>query len=255
MIDCRGVTVALGDHVVLHGVDIAVARGGWLSIVGPNGAGKSTLLRFVAGLARGTGELRLGGRPSSELSRRDRARMVALVPQAPVVPDGSTVVDYVLLGRTPHIRTLGVEGPHDLAAVHDALARLDLLPFADRGVTTLSGGERQRVLIARALAQGAPIVLLDEPTTALDVVVQRQILEHLLSLQAARGFAILFITHDLPLLESVATRIGILRDGRLVEVAPTERLRRAPRHPYTRELLASFPPLPPVDSATRRMQR
>jgi ABC-type dipeptide/oligopeptide/nickel transport system ATPase component len=115
----------------------------------------------------------------------------------------------------------------------------------------LSGGMRQRVAIALALALEPRLLVLDEPTTALDVVVQRQILEELLALQQARGFAILFITHDLPLLESVATRIGILRDGQLVEVAPTERLRRAPRHAYTRKLLESFPPLPPIERPAR----
>ncbi|CAN5823797.1 hypothetical protein BH24ACT2_BH24ACT2_18730 [soil metagenome] len=117
-------------------------------------------------LVGGTGTLEIGGRPAASMSRRDRARLVALVPQAPTVPAGITAADYVLLGRTPHLSPLGVEGPGDLAAVHAALARLDLLGFAERVLSTLSRGERQRVFIARALAQGAPVLLLDEPTTA-----------------------------------------------------------------------------------------
>ena len=216
MIRCDGVTVALGNNVVLKGVDVEVARGEWLSIVGPNGAGKSTLLRFIAGLVPGEGELHLGGRPSASLARRERAKLVALVPQTPVVPEGARVVDYVLLGRTPHIRPLGMEGPHDLAAVHDALASLDLLSFADRLVTTLSGGERQRVLIARALAQGSPIVLLDEPTTALDVGHQQQVLELIDMLRRDHGLTVLTTMHDLTLAGQYAERLVLLDGGRVV---------------------------------------
>jgi ABC-type hemin transport system ATPase subunit len=112
------------------------------------------------------------------------------VPQSPVIPEGITVADYTLLGRTPHIRPLGVEGHHDLVAVHDALAHLDLLAMADRVVSTLSGGERQRVLIARALAQGSPLILLDEPTTALDVGHQQQVLELVDQLRRAHRLAL-----------------------------------------------------------------
>jgi iron complex transport system ATP-binding protein len=216
VIRCGSVTVTLGDNVVLKGVDLDVGRGEWLSIVGPNGAGKSTLLRFIAGLAAGGGDLHLDGRSSGSLSRRERARLVALVPQTPVVPEGSRVIDYVLLGRTPHIRPLGVEGPHDLAAVHDSLARLDLLPFAERLVTTLSGGERQRVLIARALAQGSPIVLLDEPTTALDVGHQQQVLELIDVLRREHGLTVVTTMHDLTLAGQYAERLVLLDRGRVV---------------------------------------
>ncbi len=220
MIRCSGVSVMLGDHEVLHAVDVSVARGEWLSIVGPNGAGKSTLLRFVAGLVRGEGVLEIDGSAVATLHRRRRAQLVALVPQTPVVPEGARVVDYVLLGRTPHIRPLGVEGPHDLAAVHDALTSLDLLPFADRLVTTLSGGERQRVLIARALAQGSPIVLLDEPTTALDVGHQQQVLEVIDRLRRERGLTVVTTMHDLTLAGQYAERLVLLDNGRVVVDGP-----------------------------------
>src|SRR6185369_5796586 len=143
----------------------------------------------------------------------------------------------------------GVSGRDDARLrARDLLSRVGVTPDAvDAYPHQLSGGMRQRVGIALALALAPRLLVLDEPTTALDVVVQRQILEELLALQRARGFAILFITHDLPLLMSIAGRIGILRDGQLVEVAPTERLRHAPRHAYTRALLESFPPLPPLE--------
>ncbi|MBN2622544.1 MAG: ABC transporter ATP-binding protein [Acidimicrobiales bacterium] len=216
MIRASGVTVHLGDVRVLDGVGVDVADGEWLSIVGPNGAGKTTLLRWLAGLVPGDGDLHIGGRPSASLRRRERARLVALVPQAPVIPEGMTVADYVLLGRTPHIRPLGVEGPHDLAAVHDALSHLELVDMADRLVGTLSGGERQRVLIARALAQGSPVVLLDEPTTALDVGHQQQVLELVDTLREVHGLSVISTMHDLTLAGQYADRLVLLDGGRVV---------------------------------------
>jgi iron complex transport system ATP-binding protein len=224
VIEARGVEVSLGGRPVLQGVDLSLARGEWLSIVGPNGAGKSTLLRFLTGAATGTGDLRLDGRPWGDLSRRERALLVALVPQAPVIPAGVRVVDYVLLGRTPHIRPLGAEGPADLAAVHDALSHLDLLDLADREVTTLSGGERQRVLIARALAQGASLVLLDEPTTALDVGHQQQVLELVDDLRQRHDLTVLTTMHDLTLAGQYADRLLLLDAGRIVAEGPADQV-------------------------------
>jgi iron complex transport system ATP-binding protein len=233
VISCRGVSVSLGDHVVLDGVDLRVERGEWVSIVGPNGAGKSTLLRFLTGAVNGTGDLHLGGRPFGALTRRERALLVAMVPQSPVIPLGMKVLDYVLLGRTPHIRPLGVEGPHDMAAVHDALAHLDLLDFADREVTTLSGGERQRVLVARALAQGSPLVLLDEPTTALDVGHQQQVLELIDDLRREHELTVLTTMHDLTLAGQYAERLVLLDGGRVVVDGPAHEV-------LTEENLASY---------------
>ena len=220
MITCSGVTVKLGARAVLDAVDLRVARGEWLSIVGPNGAGKTTLLRFIAGLVESDGSLELDGRPAASYSRRQRAQLVALVPQAPVIPDGARVFDYVLLGRTPHIRPLGVEGPHDVAAVDDALDRLDLGDVADRVVATLSGGERQRVLIARALAQGSPIVLLDEPTTALDVGHQQQVLELVDRLRRDHQLTVVTTMHDLTLAGLYAERLVLLDNGHIVVDGP-----------------------------------
>ena len=213
---CRGVTVVLGGACILDGVDLEVAHGEWLSLVGPNGAGKTTLLRFLCGLVRGAGALLLDGQPAASLSRRQRAQLLALVPQAPVVPPGITVADYVLLGRTPHISSLAVEGPGDLAAVHDALGHLDLLDFAPRPLATLSGGERQRVFLARALAQEATILLLDEPTTALDIGHQQQVLELVDGLCHQHGLTVLSTMHDLTLAGQYADRLVLLDAGRVV---------------------------------------
>jgi len=233
VIRCEGVSVTLGDKLVLDGVDLAVARGEWLSIVGPNGAGKSTLLRYLTGAARGPGQLHIAGRPAGELTRRERALLVALVPQQPVIPDGLRVVDYVLLGRTPHIRALGVEGPTDIAAVQDARGHLDLLDFAQRQVATLSGGERQRVLIARALAQGAPVVLLDEPTTALDVGHQQQVLELIDELRRQHHLTVITTMHDLTLAGQYAERLVLLDGGHVVVDGPAHEV-------LTEENLASY---------------
>jgi len=216
VIRCEGVSVTLGDKLVLDRIDLSVPKGAWLSIVGPNGAGKSTLLRYLTGAVTGPGELHIAGSPAGSRSRRDRAQLVALVPQQPVIPDGMHVVDYVLLGRTPHIRMLGVESPRDVAAVYDALEHLELVDFAHRELATLSGGERQRVLIARALAQGAPIVLLDEPTTALDVGHQQQVLELVDDLRRRHELTVITTMHDLTLAGQYAERLVLLDGGRVV---------------------------------------
>ena len=220
MIDARGVTVSLGGNDVLAGVDLHVDRGEWVCVVGPNGAGKSTLLRYIAGLVSGVGALTLDGRAAESLPRRRRAQTVALVPQTPTIPDGITVTDYVLLGRAPHIRSLAVEGAADLRAVHDALTQLDLLPMVDRVLSTLSGGERQRVLLARALAQEAPVLLLDEPTTALDVGHQQQVLELIEMLRGARDLAVVSTMHDLTLAGQYGDRLVLLNRGRVVVEGP-----------------------------------
>ncbi|MBA2498059.1 MAG: ABC transporter ATP-binding protein [Acidimicrobiia bacterium] len=220
MIELTGARVTLGGSVILRGVDLKVADGEWVAVVGPNGAGKSTLLRFLAGLVPGDGDLVIDGQAAATLSRRQRARLVALVVQTPTIPEGTTVGDYVLLGRTPHIRPLGREGPADFAAVHAALERLDLLALAGRLVTTLSGGERQRVLVARALAQDAPVVLLDEPTTALDVGHQQQVLELVHELRRDRGLTVVTTMHDLTLAGQYADRLVLLDAGRVVVDGP-----------------------------------
>jgi iron complex transport system ATP-binding protein len=207
----------LGSTRALDGVGLAVEAGEWLAVVGPNGAGKSTLLRVIAGLLRpDDGRIELDGRDVAAMKRRERARCVALVPQAPVVPPGMSVTDYVLLGRTPHLHPMAFEGPADLAAAHDAMVRFDLLTFADRELTSLSGGERQRVFLARAFAQGASVLLLDEPTTALDVGHQQQVLELVDELREQHNLTVVTTRHDLTLAGQYADRLVLLDAGRVV---------------------------------------
>ncbi|MGH3978129.1 MAG: ABC transporter ATP-binding protein, partial [Pseudonocardiaceae bacterium] len=162
-LELRGVGAGYRGRRVLAGVSVTVPAGGWLAVIGPNGAGKSTLLKAVAGLVAHEGAALLDGAALTGLSPRRRARAVAYAPQNPLLPAGLTVTDFALLGRTPHLRPLGREGRADLDVVAGVLERLDLAGLADRRLATLSGGEQQRAVLARALAQQAGVLLLDEP--------------------------------------------------------------------------------------------
>ena len=219
----RGVTVELGGRPVVDRVDADVADGEWVALIGPNGAGKTTLLRALARLVPFAGEIELDGRPLAELGRGELARLVAVVPQEPSTPPWMTVAEYVLLGRTPHLGPLAKEGARDRDAAARALARLDLLPFVQRRLGTLSGGEKQRVVVARALAQEAAIVLLDEPTAALDIGHQQQALDLLDGLRAESGLTLVAAMHDLTLAAQYADRMVLLDGGRVVaDGAPAE---------------------------------
>jgi iron complex transport system ATP-binding protein len=220
VIELRGVTVELGGRPVVDDVDAAVADGEWLALIGPNGAGKTTLLRAIARLVPFAGEILLDDRPSTDLPRGELARLVAVVPQEPSTPPWMTVAEYVLLGRTPHLGPLAKEGARDREAAARALSRLDLLPFVGRRLGTLSGGEKQRVVVARALAQEASIVLLDEPTAALDIGHQQQALELLDGLREESGLTLVAAMHDLTLAAQYADRMLLLDAGRVVADGP-----------------------------------
>jgi iron complex transport system ATP-binding protein len=215
MIAFDHVTVRLGGVRVVDDVSARVEDGEWVGVIGPNGAGKTTLLRAVAGLVGHEGRIDVGGRTVSALKRRQVSRLVALVPQEPVMPREMTVGEYVLLGRTPYVPYLGTESSGDVAAVDRALERLDLETLAGRRLGTLSGGERQRAVLARALAQDTPILLLDEPTTALDVGRQQQVLEFVDRLRAERRLTVLAAMHDLTLAGLYADRLVLLDGGRI----------------------------------------
>ena len=209
-------SVTLDGHPALRGIGAAVEEGEWVALIGPNGAGKSTLLRAIAGLVRHRGELGIAGRRAAALRQQERARHVAFVPQAPLLPAEMAVAEYVLLGRTPYVGYLGSESRRDLEAVERTLARLDLTAFARRRLGSLSGGERQRAVLARALAQEAPLLLLDEPTASLDVGRQQQVLELVDVLRTEQGLTVLTAMHDLNLAARYADRLLFLAGGRLV---------------------------------------
>ncbi len=210
------VSVRLGGRAIVEQLSFTVAEGTWSALIGPNGAGKTTTLRAIAGLVGHTGRVLLGDADAAALSRRERARRVAVVPQLPATPPDMTVADYVLLGRTPHLSYLGRESRADRKAAERAIGRLQLGGLARRSLTTLSGGERQRAVLARALAQEAGVVLLDEPTSALDLARQQQVLELVDSLRRQDGLTVVAAMHDLTLVALYADRVNLLSGGRLV---------------------------------------
>jgi len=225
------VSVSLGGRRVVQDVDVAIEAGEWVALIGPNGAGKTTVLRAIAGLLPFEGSISLHGRETSSMQRRELSRLVALVPQEPSTPSWLTVGEYVLLGRTPHLGALAREGRRDRLAASRALERLDLLAYADRLLGTLSGGEKQRAVVARALAQEASIVILDEPTAALDIGHQQQALELLEDLRGKSELTLVAAMHDLTLAAQYVDRMVMIRDGRIVADG-------SPAHVLTEERIA-----------------
>jgi iron complex transport system ATP-binding protein len=216
MIVFRSLAVTLDGTTILDEVSGSVEEGGWLTVIGPNGAGKSTLLRALAGLVPFRGSVRLDGVDAGSLRPRELARRIALVPQAPSMPPEMTVAEYVLLGRTPHLGYLARESRSDRVLAWAALERLDLVHIADRRLGTLSGGERQRAVLARALAHQAPLLLLDEPTSMLDIGRGQQALELVDALRAEAGLTVVATMHDLTLAGQYADRLLLLDEGRVV---------------------------------------
>jgi iron complex transport system ATP-binding protein len=223
-VSCREVTVAFNGTPVLRQVAVEVEAGAWLSLIGPNGAGKTTLLRAIAGVVDARGEIEVVGQSVRALSRRRLARLVAVVPQKPHTPAGMSVLDYVLLGRTPYISYWGMESRRDIRVVGEVMERLDLQEMAGRLLGSLSGGELQRVVLARALAQQAPVLLLDEPTASLDLGHQQQVLELVDRLRREEEKAVLSAMHDLTLAGQYADRLVLLDQGRVVASGSPERI-------------------------------
>jgi len=210
------IRLSYGDRVIVDALDLEVPPGLITSIVGANGCGKSTLLRALARLLGPTsGQVILDGKDISSQRSRDVARVLGLLPQSPVAPEGITVADLVGRGRHPHQRALARWTAHDYEAVADALDATGIADLADRSVDELSGGQRQRVWIAMALAQETDILLLDEPTTFLDVAHQVEVLDLLTDLREARGTTIVMVLHDLNLAARYSDRLIAMQSGRI----------------------------------------
>jgi len=220
----EGLTVSLDGHLILNAVSLNVDSGHWLGLIGPNGSGKSTLLRALIGQVPVEGSLRFNEVDLGALANsRERARLIASVPQRPLLPATMTVADYVLLGRTPHIPYLGKESAADLAAACEAMTVLDLNEHLARPLATLSGGEQQRAILARAISQQAPLLLLDEPTTALDIGHQQSVLGLVDVLRRERGLTVVSAIHDLTLAAQYCDRLVLLDRGKVAASGkPTE---------------------------------
>ena len=208
---------------VLDAVSMNVSRGAIVGLLGPNGSGKTTLLRVIAGvLTAQSGRVLIDGQPLESLTRRDVARRLAVVPQETRATFDFTVMDMVLMGRYPHLGPFELEGLRDQEIARDALTATGTAHLADRSFATLSGGEKQRVVIASALAQASDMLLLDEPTTALDLRYQFEITALLRALNLDRGTTMIVSTHDLNLAAALCNEVVLLRQGRVIAHGPTD---------------------------------
>ncbi|SFR57491.1 ABC transporter ATP-binding protein [Microbacterium azadirachtae] len=221
-LEARNLTVGYDADPVIDGLDLALPASGITMIVGGNGCGKSTLLRTLARLLKPrTGSVLLDGSAIAQLPTKEVARIVGLLPQAPVAPDGIRVSDLVDRGRTPHRGWLGGRDRRDDEVVADALHVTGMAEFAERTIDELSGGQRQRAWVAMALAQEPDILLLDEPTTYLDLAHQVELLQLLVRLSRERGTQVVVVMHELNLATRYADHLIAMRDGRVVaEGAP-----------------------------------
>ncbi|MGY1822355.1 ABC transporter ATP-binding protein [Geodermatophilus sp. SYSU D00079] len=213
----ESVSLGYDDRVVVRDLDLELTDGSFTAIVGPNGCGKSTLLRALGRLLRPSqGQVLLDGAAISRTPTREVAKVLGLLPQTPVAPEGLTVADLVARGRHPHQSWLRQWSVGDEAAVAEALAWTDMSELAERPVDALSGGQRQRAWISMALAQGTDLLLLDEPTTYLDLSHQIDVLELVSRLHTERGRTVVVVLHDLNLAARYAQRLVAMKDGVLV---------------------------------------
>ena len=215
----HGVRFGYGPRLVLHDIDLQVHQGELLGILGPNGSGKSTLLNLMDGIVLpDTGEVKVNGVPLRHLDRGAVAKQIAMVSQEDHFRFPFSVMQVVLMGRFPHLKALQFEGERDMAVVHEALEVTHCLELADRSIHELSGGERQRVLIARALAQEPAMILLDEPTSFLDLRFKRGIFRLIERLSSAKGLSVVVVSHDIDLVSQYCSRVLLLKNGAIFSI-------------------------------------
>jgi iron complex transport system ATP-binding protein len=221
LLEAHRISFGYGALGVLQEVSVTVAPGELLGVIGPNGSGKTSLLRVLSGVVvSGAGTVRLDGRPLGDYRRRELARAIAVVPQDPLMEFGFTAFEVVLMGRAPHLRALAFPRAEDVELARAAMTQLDVAGVAERPLDRLSGGERQRVLLARALVQEPRVLLLDEPTTHLDLRHQTSMYGVVRDLARSRGTAVVSVLHDLNLAALYCTRLVLLAGGRVVGEGP-----------------------------------
>ena len=226
-LEARGIRFGYGPAPLFEGLDLAIEAGEMVALIGPNGSGKTTLLRLLSGALRpNAGEVSLEGRRVADLAARERARRIAIVPQESAMTFDFTVMETVLMGRTPYLGLLGVEGPRDIQAAREAMRLTGTLPLGRRLLGRLSGGERQLVLIARALAQEPSWLLLDEPTAFLDIRHREEIYALLGRLNEERALTILATSHDVNLAARHCRRLVLIKQGRVWADGPPARVFR-----------------------------
>ncbi|MEO5952765.1 MAG: ABC transporter ATP-binding protein [Chloroflexia bacterium] len=217
VIEAGSLDVGYGDHPVIKQLSLGIQKGGITALVGPNGSGKSTLLKTLARLLKASGgAVLLNGKAITRVPTSEVAREIAILPQGPIAPAVLTVGELVEQGRYPHAGPLRMLRRQDFAAIHEALALTDMTTFAHRSLDSLSGGERQRAWIALALAQSTPVLLLDEPTTFLDIGHQLEVLELVRKLNIDRYMTIILVLHDLNQAARYASRMIVLNEGKIV---------------------------------------
>jgi iron complex transport system ATP-binding protein len=215
MLQASTLSIGYQSRIVASGIDLAVQRGEVLCLLGPNGAGKTTLFKTLLGLIPAlAGEVTIGGRPLGALTRTELAQSMAYVPQAQVMEFAYTVLDLVLMGRTAHLGPFSAPAARDHERAHAALADLGIADLAAAEANRISGGQRQLCLVARALAQDAPLLVMDEPTASLDLGNRLLVLERVRVLRA-QGYGVVFSTHDPDQARELATRVAVIADGRL----------------------------------------
>jgi iron complex transport system ATP-binding protein len=218
-VEIQNLDFAYPAGAALRDVTVSIARGEFFVIIGPNGSGKTTLLKLIAGIERaGPGRIRVLDRPLHRFGRKELAKTIALVPQ--LVPEQFPfrVRDVVMMGRAPHLGMLGLERDSDVRRVDEAMRFTGIGRLADRKMDELSGGERQRVLIARAICQEPKIILLDEPTAALDLAHQVRIMDLMDRLKIRRQVTVIMVSHDVNIAAMYGSRLLLLKDGSVVKI-------------------------------------